>query len=468
MRRGVRTIAAVLVILVGQHGAPTQAQRSAEQRALEAGVEGVIYGLPLVLLDLTMRQILNTPGQPAGINQFYHMRRYPNAALENIVRANVDTLYSTAFLDVAKEPVILTVPDTRGRYYLMPMMDAWSDVFATPGKRTTGTGPGSFAIVGPAWHGTLPPGVREIRSPTALVWILGRTQTNGPSDYAAVHAIQNRYTLVPLSSYERPYAAVPHAIDSSVDTKTPPVEQLERMSAASFFSTLARLMKTNPPAPGDGSMLTQLATIGVVPGRPFDESKLAPQVAAALDRSVAVAVAKLQSMSQTSTGLINGWKFPPANIAQFGTDYRLRAYIAFIAFGANLPADAIYPTTYVDAAGRPLNGAYCYRLAFDQGETPPVNAFWSLTMYDAQSFFVDNPIDRYAISSWMPLQRNGDGSLDVYVQHASPGPAHQANWLPAAATDFNVTMRMYWPDLDRLASNGGAWKPPPLLRLPHC
>jgi hypothetical protein len=472
-------IAAFAIALLASHSArdtaaaqtaPTHtpsptAAATKEQRALEAGVQAVVYGMPLVLMDLTMKSFVDSPERPVAINQFAHLRTYPSATFKTVVRANVDTLYSTAFLDLSEEPIVLSVPDTRGRYYLMPMMDAWTNVFASPGKRTTGTAAGNFAITGPGWSGTLPPGVKELKSPTNLVWILGRTQTNGPADYAAVHAIQDGYKLVPLSSFGRPYTPPARVVDPSVDTRTPPVEQLQQMSASTFFNALARLLKTNPPPSSEAPILAKLATIGVVPGQAWDASKLDPDVAKGLSQSVAVALKQLQGRTGNTSGLINGWKILPMNVGNFGSDYGLRALIALIAFGANLPADAIYPTTYFGGDGKSLSGANRYTLHFDKGQTPPVNAFWSVTMYDAQSFFVANSIDRYAISSWMPLKQNPDGSIDIYIQHDAPPAAMQANWLPAPAGDFNLTLRMYWPDVNRLATGGGTWKPPVVTRV---
>ncbi len=440
-----------------------------EAAALEIGMRAVIYGLPLVLMDLTMRQATNvshaTSGFAAPINQFAHAKIFPSAAFKAVVRANVDTLYSSAFLDLSKEPMVLSAPDTGGRYYLLPILDAWTDVIATPGKRTTGTAAGSFVITGPGWQGTLPPGLTHITSPTTLVWILGRTQTNGPADYPAVHAIQSGYTLVPLSALGRPYSPPEGAVDPKVDMRTPPVTQLEAMSAADFFGLLARLLASNPPLPSDAAALAELAKIGVVPGEPFDASKLPPAVARALDGSVTAALRHLREAARQMGTTVNGWHIPPSILGNYGSDYATRALIALIAFGANLPADAIYPTAFVDGDGNALNGANKYVLHFRAGSAPPVNAFWSVTMYDAQSFFVANSIDRYAISSWMPLRRNPDGSLDIYVQRDALGSDKQSNWLPAPEGDFNLTLRMYWPKDGDPSILNGTWRPPAVTKV---
>jgi hypothetical protein len=434
-----------------------------EKAALEAGVEAVVYGLPLVIMDLT-RQKTSNVAKPeafaAPVNQFAHVRAFPDSSFKDVVRANVDTLYSTAWLDLSREPIVLTVPDTRGRHYLMPMVDAWTNIFASPGKRTTGTKAGHFAITGPGWSGELPKGVQELKSPTNMVWVIGRTQTNGPKDYKAVHAVQDGYRLTPLSAFGKPYVAPEAPVDPNIDMKTPPVAQLQAMSAEAFFNRMAALLKDNPPPAAEAPLLEKLARIGIVPGQKFDPSKLDPAVAKGLEKSVAVAMEKLTAASKEMGAPVNGWRVPPMILANFGAEYGLRAVVALVGLGANLPADAVYPSAYVDNEGKALSGANKYVLRFPKGEAPPVNAFWSVTMYDPDSFFVANPLNRYALSSWMPLKRNPDGSVELYIQHESPGKDREANWLPAPAGEFNLTLRMYWPtDKDPTILNG-TWKAP--------
>jgi hypothetical protein len=398
----------------------------------------------------------------APINEFSNFFKYPTSAYRDVVRMNVDTLYSFAWLDLSNEPMVLTVPNTHGRYYLMPILDGWTNVFASPGKRTTGTEAGNFVIVGPNWKGTLPADLKELRLPTNLAMIAGRTQANGPADYAVVNAIQRQYRLTPLSAFGKPYTPPAGAIDPQIDMKTAPVDQVNHMTADTFFSRLADLMSSSsPPAAADAPMLAKLAKIGITPGR-FDKSTLDPAVVKGLDGCVQAAVERIGAGAKDLGTSVNGWRVPPLNLAEFGTDYNLRAEVALFGLGANLAKDAVYPTAFVDANGQPLNGANRYMLHFDKGALPPVNAFWSLTMYDAQSFLVANPINRYNIAGWMPLTYNPDGSLDVYLQHESPGPHKESNWLPAPAGPFNVTLRMYWPKESVL---DGSWKPPAIQEV---
>jgi len=414
---------------------------------------GYIYGYPLLLMDATRAS------WPTPANRFAHAGEFPDDKFTDVVSPNVDTLYSPAWLDLTKEPIVLSLPDTNGRYYMMPMLDAWTNVFASPGTRTTGDKAGNYAVTGPGWKGTLPEGVKEIKSPTSIAWIIGRTQTNGPSDYAAVNALQAQYKLTPLSAFGKPYTPPAGVVNPAVDMKVGPGEQVAKMDSTTFFKTLARLMVANPPSAADAPVLAKLAKIGIVPGQDFDPNKLEPAVAKELEKSVQVAVEQLQAAGKKFGKPANGWNIPPTNVGDFGTDYGFRAVVTLIGLGANLPADAIYPFAFVDGDGKSFSGANRYVVHFDKGQTPPANAFWSLTMYDAQGFPVDNPINRYTISSWMPLKNNPDGSLDVYVQKDSPGKDKESNWLPAPGGEFDITMRVYHP---KPAMLDGTWLPPPV------
>ena len=446
--------------------AKAAADKARADEITKIGVDAVVYGLPIVIAELTKRVQTNVaapqPDSHAPVNQFGNMAEYPPASNHDVVRLNVDTLYSFAFLDLTAEPIILSVPNTNGRYYLMPLLDAWTNVFASPGKRTTGTKAANFIITGPGWTGDVPKGMTEYKASTNLVMVAGRTQANGPADYAAVNAIQKKYKVTPLSAWGKPYTPPAGVVNPGVDM-SPPSEQVGKMSSADFFKLLSALLKSNPPPAADAPALAQLAKIGIVPGQDFDVAKLDPAVAKALEPSVQTAMAKLQAAAKDTGKPVNGWSILPMNLADFGTDYGTRAVVALIGFGANLSADAIYPSAFVDGDGKPLDGANNYVLHFDKGQTPPANAFWSLTMYNAESFFVENPINRYNIAAWMPLKYNKDGSLDVYIQRESPGKDKQANWLPAAEGAFSVTMRIYWPKPEAL---DGSWKPSPIVRAP--
>jgi hypothetical protein len=434
--------------------------------ASEIAVEAYVFGYPLVLMDVTRRVMTAVPkagAHKAPVNQFLHIREFPDYTMTDVVSPNADTLYSTAWLDLTKEPIILSVPDTGKRYYLMEMLDAWTNVFASPGTRTTGNSRGDFAIVGPQWKGKLPTNVKEIKSPTNMAWLIGRTRTNGKEDYAAVRAIQDQYKLTPLGAWGKDYNPPDNApVAPGIDVKTPPVEQVAKMDAATFFARLNTLMKDNPPADADASALNNFNAIGVAPGTPFDLKNLDPAVAKSVDGSVKTAQAKISAEAKKPHGKkVNGWDVM-TNLGRYGTDYLFRSVVALVGLGANLPEDAIYPRATEDTDGQPLNGANRYLVHFPDGQLPPVNAFWSLTMYTSKQFFAQNPINRYAIGDRDKLKFNDDGSLTISIQRESPGKEKESNWLPAPKDSFNVFMRLYWPKKEIV---DGVWKPPGVERV---
>jgi hypothetical protein len=435
--------------------------------ALEIAMGAYLYGYPLVIMDVTRQISTNVPriiGPKAPVNQINHLRTFPDYTFTDVVTPNADTLYSFAWLDLTHEPQILGVPDTGKRYYLMQMLDAWTNVFASPGTRTTGNGKGHFALVGPSWKGALPPAVQEIRSPTHLAWMIGRTQTNGVSDYPAVHAIQDQYQLMPLSNWGKPYTLPTSvAVQPGIDMTIPPVKQVAAMNATEFFGRLNALMKSNPPAAADASALVRFAKIGIEAGKPFELQTLDAPVANAVERSIEAAQLEITGEAMKPHGQhVNGWDVLPRNTANFGTDYPWRACVALVGLGANLPVDAIYPHAIADVNGEPLHGANRYRVRFAQGELPPVKAFWSLTMYNAQQTFIKNVLNRYSIGDRDPLVADADGNVTIHIQADSPGKDKESNWLPAPCDSFNIFMRLYWP---APAILDGTWKMPPIERV---
>lgn len=429
--------------------------------------DAYIYGYPLVTMEMTRRVITNVAapeGTRAPMGQIIKLREYPNASFKDVTAPNADTLYTTAFFDVGKEPWVLSIPDMKGRYALMPMLDGWTTVFQVPGIRTTGTGAQTYAITGPGWKGTLPAGVKEYKSPTSIVWLLGRIYCTGtPEDYAEVHKLQDEFKLAPLSSYGKPYTPPPGTVDPSVDMKTAVREQVNKMDATAYFTLLCKLMKDNPPAPADAAHIAKFAKIGIVPGQDFDAGKLkadfikrVPEVG--FDRIM------LQFKVNKDVKDENGWGFT-TKTGIYGTDYLMRALITAIGLGANRPQDAVYPTSLKDADRRKYSGANKYVMHFPKGQLPPTKGFWSLTMYDSNYFFVDNPINRYSISAREHLKANPDGSTDLYIQKESPGKDKESNWLPAPSGDFILMLRMYWPDEKSPSIINGTWKIPQVKRV---
>ncbi len=457
-----------LVALLALGRSPASSAAVREQEAAQIGTEAYIYGYPLVTMEMTRRVLTNAAapdGKLAPMGQFARLRTYPTPADKEVTAPNADTLYTLAWLDLAKEPWVLSIPDARDRYYLMPMLSGWTDVFQVPGKRTTGTKAQTYAITGPGWKGTLPAGVKEYKSPTSMVWILGRIYCTGtPEDYKAVHALQDEFRLVPLSSYGKPYTPPPGKVDPSVDMKTAVREQVNRMSAGEYFKLLAALMKDNPPAAADAPMVANMAKIGIVPGQDFDIAQLDPAVQKGLRGVPKAGVETIMAHFKTAGKDVNGWVFT-TKTGLYGTDYLQRALITAVGLGANRPQDAVYPTSEVDAEGKPYDGANKYVVHFAKGQVPPVRGFWSLTMYDDQYFFVPNPLNRYTLSSRFKFNYNKDGSLDLYIQQDSPGKGKEANWLPAPAGKFILMLRLYWPRERPPSIIDGTWKPPAVKRV---
>jgi hypothetical protein len=465
--RLLNTSACTLALLALLSCTTTRAQADsspAETRAI--GIDAYVYFYPLLTMDVTRKQFTNIePGKEFGkgpMNMFVSVPEYPPADFRGVVRSNFDTLYSIAWLDLTKEPLVISAPDTGGRYYLLPLIDMWTDVFASPGWRTTGTRAGNFLVTPPDWNGSVPEGFTRLAAPTPYVWIIGRTKTDGPADYPAVHAIQAGYKVTPLSRWGKAAEPVKVTIDPKVDMKTPPKLQVDRMAASEYFTYAAELLKLHPPHATDQPILARMQRIGIVPGKSLDFDKLAPDVKSALTGAPEEAQKLMAWKVDTVARVANGWSMNTDTMGVYGNYYLKRAIVSQLGLGANLPEDAIYPLNLGDEAGKPLDGAHRYVIHFDKGTAPPVNAFWSITLYDSEGFQVGNALNRFALSSWMPLTTNADGSLDIHIQHASPGRDKEANWLPAPAAPFNLTMRLYGPKSDALT---GKWNPPPVKHL---
>jgi hypothetical protein len=280
---------ALAAVVIGAGGLPaTQAAEPiSEPEAHAIGVNAYLYFYPLVTMELTRRQLTNggptaSPIQ-APMNAFANIGAYPAADMKAVVRPNFDTLYSSAWLDLTKEPVVVSVPDTGGRYYLLPMLDMWTDVFASPGWRTTGTQAGNFLVTPHGWTGSAPTGVTRIDAPTPYVWIIGRTKTDGPADYDAVHKIQAGLKVTPLSGWGKTSPPPAAAFDPGVDMKTPPKEQVDAMPAAKYFAAAAEILKLQPPHLTDQPIIAQMLRIGLQPGRSFDLAAADPVVKKALE-----------------------------------------------------------------------------------------------------------------------------------------------------------------------------------------
>lgn len=445
-----------------------------------SGIRSYIYGYPLVMMGITQRLTTNVPNLAmlgrAPKNQFAHATELPDASYVDVQLPNVNTLYSLAFLDLSTEPIILHLPDMGTRFFLLEVLDAWTNVNPnSPGTRV-GTQAGNYAFVGPQWQGTLPVGITQVYTmPTSTMWIIGRIYTDGSQqdiDYIDNNLHPNM-TLTPLSSFGQPYTPpATSPIDPATDAVTIPFVQAGDMDACAFFGMLAALMIYNPPVPADTQAVGWLADIGVTPGQTFSCSTLTPNQRAELQTAVRIGNAMVNYVSQHVSQPVNGWQLT-LGLGIYGTRYLVRAAIARVGLGTNYYLDAVYAGAFVDAAGQTLNGANRYTLHFDAGQFPPSNpqAFWSVTMYNAELLnLVDNAINRNAlgipaVQEHVPCL-NADGSLTLYIQTDPPDPTTQptqyCNWLPAPEGNFILLMRIYWPDQTLLDQQ---WVPPGVQRV---
>jgi hypothetical protein len=428
------------------------------------GAEAYLYGYPLVMMETTRIQSAKYIGPE---NQLRMVRQFPNAQFKEVVRPNVDTLYTTAFISMKEGPWAFEMPANNKRYELMPFMDAWTNVFASPGTRTSGNQGGTYLLAGPEWNGQVPKGMTLLKSPTDMVWLIGRTQTNGTADFATVHELQNRLRL---TKWPQPPDSLSASTDSkrdaqpswqvSTEPSLTPVAQMKALNTTEFFNRLMKLMVSNPPSPEDAPLLARLAQLEIKPGQAVHLS-----ASNALSFSLGRWIANQRVMKALNTKAQDGsWSYPPLNLGRYGTDYNTRAAVAMVGLGANLPEDAMYPNTVLDHQGQALNGKHRYRLHFAANALPPVKAFWSITAYGADEFLIDNPLQRFAIGNRDPLVFNADGSLDLWVQATPPSQKEAAaNWLPVQmGAPFLLNARLYWPEDKAL---NGQWKMPVVERL---
>ncbi len=428
------------------------------------GAEAYLYGYPLVMMETTRIQSAKYIGPE---NQLRMVRQFPNAQFKEVVRPNVDTLYTTAFISMKEGPWAFEMPANNKRYELMPFMDAWTNVFASPGTRTSGNQGVTYLLAGPEWNGQVPKGMTLLKSPTDMVWLIGRTQTNGTADFATVHELQNRLRL---TKWPQPPDSLSASTDSkrdaqpswqvSTEPSLTPVAQMKALNTTEFFNRLMKLMVSNPPSPEDAPLLARLAQLEIKPGQAVHLS-----TSNALSFSLGRWIANQRVIKALNTKAQDGsWSYPPLNLGRYGTDYNTRAAVAMVGLGANLPEDAMYPNTALDHQGQALNGKHRYRLHFAANALPPVKAFWSITAYGADEFLIDNPLQRFAIGDRDPLVFNADGSLDLWVQATPPSEKEAAaNWLPVQMdAPFLLNARLYWPEDKAL---NGQWKMPVVERL---
>ena len=432
------------------------------QEAQNIALEAYIYFYPLVIMDVTRKHFTNIEADKkfgrGPMNTFTHARTFPPATFRGATHPNFDTLYSLSWLDLTKGPVVISVPDTHGRYYLLQMLDMWTNTFAGVGKRTTGADAGNFVVVGPRWQGELPQGLQRIYAPTPFVWVIGRTRTDGPQDYDAVHKVQDGYKIALLSQWGSEPQPITANVDTSVDMETPPVQQVKKMIPNAYFAYAAELLKVNRPQATDQPQLARMKRIlGFEVDQSFDPAKADPLIRQALQAAPAAAEEALIIEWPKVGRKANGWVMN-TDSGVYGANYLKRASVAKFEIGMNLPEDAIYP----DTADTPLDGNNKYVMHFEKGALPPVEEFWSVTIYDLKGFTVPTPTDRYTLGDRSNLKPNPDGSLDIYLQRENPGADKESNWLPTPPQPFSLHARLYSP---RKAAIDGTWAMPPVVQV---
>jgi hypothetical protein len=422
-----------------------------------------IWGFPLVTMERQFN-FVTSPNIPPGVGRGPPNMKSSstcatelvNASITDVVSPNSDTLYCPVQFDLSKEPVVIVVPPIEDRYYSFEFLDAYTNDFIYLGTRATGSSGGTYLLAGPDWKGQVPEGMIKIWSPTNLAWLITRTLVKGPADVPNVVAIQDQFEMKPLSVFQG-NATQPTTNQANASQAIPigPQPNLIAPTGIPIFDEIGQAMIGNPLNPPDPTLVDKLESMGIGPGM-TPSTQANDTIKAALQTGITEGQKMIDTKVANIGTVVNGW-LVAADFGVYGSDYLLRAATTQYGLGANVPQEALYPFTFTDGQGQPLSGANNYTLHFDSAQTPPADAFWSVTMYNNKSLFVDNPLNRYSLNSYSELKNNTDGSLDLYIQNQSPGPEKESNWLPAPADSFNLILRMYLPQPQVL---NGTWQPP--------
>jgi hypothetical protein len=434
-----------------------------EEFAYSTGLQAFIYGFPYIYNAQIRHKWVTQPRDPtfipyAAVNEFWHASRLMDASYRDGGCPNNDTLYSIAWLDLGPEPIILSHPEMGDRYFTFELIGIDSNNIDYIGRRTTGSKPGNFAIVGPGWTGDLPTDVESVAaSPNPWALIIGRTLVEDDSDVSTVRELQEHYRLTPLSQWglERPVRSERRDVLEPIEPEKDPLGP---------FKTLNAMLEENPPPDHHDVVLGQFALVGIGPGLDVEAQPDAVKRGLIRAEVLGMALLKEQFLSGDWATIVNGWRYPPPEIGRYGDDFLLRAADQSLAgIACNDPAEGVYLVTFTDAEGNTFDGDGSYQLHFDADGMPPVDSFWSLAMYGPDLNLVANPIDRYSIGDRTAgLETDPDGGLTIYLQAGTPGAGKEANWLPCPATDeWFVILRMYLPRPEVIDAK---WECPPVER----
>ena len=469
-------IAAAVALAAAVGAAPAAADYAT---GLDLGSQAYQYGFPVLDTQrvFATSTSVNVPDGRGGgpVNRFSHIRKLSDASEKTVVAPNNETPYSMAWLDLSRGPVVLHAPPIHRRFWEFELLDPWTNNFFNITSASAGlgrgdfgvTGGGNWAVVGPHFHGRLPRGVRRVRSRYDRVWVIGRTYLRGRSDLPALHRIQDGYAITPLSRWGTRYRPKRPRHPDRTSTQATIPGTVAGEDPLAFFAALGRQLRRFPPPAADRPLLAKLKAVGIGPGLDPRSAGLDPETLQGLRDAVTQGPGKLLAgvLARFAASFDAHDGYFVSDLGAWGTDYQLRAIGARVGLGGQRANVATYPFTLTDHMHAPLTGSARYVLHLPADRLPiPVRAFWSLTLYDAGSFFVANPLNRYALNSRSRLHRNADGSIDLYIQHGRPvDPAQAANWLPAPAPGegFRLIWRLYdlGPAL-RGVLDGSGWQPP--------
>jgi hypothetical protein len=411
--------------------------------------EAYLFGYPLLLMAETEKQML----RDYAPNSLVHSRSLPTHESRVVVRPNNDTLYSTAWFDLSSDAWVLDVPAAADRYYVLPFMDAWTNVFASVGTRSNKHAASRYLLVGPDWQGDAPSDMEVLRSPTNRVWLIARVEIDKLDDLSELYSFQDQLRVFKLGQWPDGKAqSVFYNEGLAEGDELSPPELIVSLSPPAFFQALSDELATQALPIADESMLKKLASLGIQVNSAYKAGSVYEWLH---QKAFETVRNKIQSAIEERQKTASGWSVN-LDLGRYGTDYLQRAFVSLIGLGAMGAEDAVYPGLSRDSNGDLLHGNRRYRLHFPAGQTPPADAFWSLTVYDEDGYMVDNPIKRYRLGSNNQLHWNTDGSLDILFQTREPD-ARAANWLPIPDGNFAITLRIYQPGEALLS---GEWTPP--------
>ncbi|WP_444917435.1 DUF1254 domain-containing protein [Microbulbifer sp. JMSA003] len=432
-------------------------------KILKQGANAYLFAYPLVVMEATRQSMAVDFVSGRESNHLYHMHSFPDHTFRNVVRPNNDTLYSVVWFDLTDGPMVISVPAME-RYYILPFMDAWTNVFGSIGTSSNNGESGEYLLVGPEWSGSVPDDLEVIRSPTLMVWMIGRIEIYSYEDVANVATIQEGFAITPLSRWPDGESFPSTVIsESRINQHDNPKAFVDKLSVDEFFQQFVSLLRKQAIVPKDPLALKNLMRFDLLTKNDFSLDRLPWWRRVALTMGSNIANQRLHEATESrrQDNLENGWRVWRDTIGEYGTNYATRAGVAMAGLGALKPDEAVYPTTYVDSRGEFLDGENSYRLVFPSA--PPGNAFWSLTLYDVDGYLVNNPINRYLLSSRDPLIVGPDGALSILIANKAP-KGNITNWLPSPKGEFSLTLRIYNPSDTFL---NGKWIMPGVEKLHH-